>query len=298
MLKNMIKKSFLYNGYKSFRRVKQSFFVQHFPVSFIRNEYKKLFGEYPNLDNPITFSEKILWLKLNYRNDLMVQCADKVNVREYVANKIGINFLNEFIFVYNSVEEVDFSVLPNQFVFKPNNSSGRILICKDKERLDIRKSKRIMKRWENENLYKITGEWIYKDIPYKLICEKFLGANITDYKMYFTYGEFIATQVITDRKKGFFVDYFDDKWNHLDIERFDHQNYPDKIKKPINYDIMLEKGSLLSKEFPFSRIDFYNIDGRIYFGEISFFPNNGFVRYKNMKMDRFFAERIIIPPIL
>lgn len=298
MLENMIKKSFLYSGYKNFKRTKQSYFVQHFPVKFIRNKYRELFGVYPNLDNPTTFSEKIQWLKLNYRNNLMVQCADKVMVRDYVANKIGINLLNEFICVYNNVEEVDFSALPNQFVFKPNNSSGRIIICEDKEILDIQKAKKIIKKWEKDNLYKVTGEWIYNDIPYKLICEKFLGSNITDYKMYFTNGGFIATQVITDRKMGFFVDYFDDRWNHLDIERFDHKNNPNTIEKPINYDVMLEKGSLLSEEFPFARIDFYNLDGRVYLGEISFFPNNGFVKYKNTKMDSYFAERIVIPPLL
>ncbi|HHX66898.1 MAG TPA: glycosyl transferase, partial [Gallicola sp.] len=210
MIKGIIKKSFLYYAYERLRKKKQSFYVRHFPMAFIRNKYKKLFGVFPNLDKPVTFSEKIQWLKLNYRNSLMVQCADKVLVREYVKGKIGNRFLNDLLYVYNNVDEVEFSILPDQFVFKPNNSSGRVIICKDKSKFNQKKAVKIMKKWENENLFFYTGEWIYKDIPYRLICEKFLADNITDYKMYFVYDKFIATQVISDRQNGFYVDYFDE----------------------------------------------------------------------------------------
>jgi len=113
MIKGIIKKSFLYYAYERLRKKKQSFYVRHFPMAFIRNKYKKLFGVFPNLDKPVTFSEKIQWLKLNYRNSLMVQCADKVLVREYVKGKIGNRFLNDLLYVYNNVDEVEFSILPD-----------------------------------------------------------------------------------------------------------------------------------------------------------------------------------------
>jgi hypothetical protein len=275
--------------------IKQSFYVRNFPVAYIKNRYKKLFGVIPNLENPITFSEKIQWLKLNYRDKLMVQCADKILVRDFVKRKIGDGFLNDLLFVYDGTDDIDFSALPNEFVFKPNNSSGRIIICKDKSIFNKTEAIKIMKKWEKENLFYLTGEWIYKDIPYKLICEKFLEDNITDYKLYFAYEEFIATQVISDRHNQFFIDFYDENWNLLDIRRHDHPNSKSPMKKPQNYDVMIEKGSILAKSFPFSRIDFYNINGKIYLGEISFFPNNGFIKYMNSEMDRFFADRIRLP---
>jgi len=170
VIKKKTKESIIYDKYKKLRRQRQSFYVRYFPLAFIRSKYRKLFGEYPNLENPVTFSEKIQWLKLNYRDPLMVKCADKIMVREYVKEKIGAGFLNDLLFVYDSAKEIDFDALPNQFVFKPNNSSGRVIICKDKSTFDQSKAIKTMKKWERENLFYITGEWIYRDIPYKLIC--------------------------------------------------------------------------------------------------------------------------------
>jgi hypothetical protein len=250
---------------------------------------------FPNLDSPHTFSEKIQWLKLNYRNELMVQCADKFKVREYVESKIGSEYLNEIYGVYDSIDEVDFNELPNQFVLKPNNSSGRIIICKDKAHIDIKKVIRKAKSWEKENLFYITGEWIYKDIPYKLICEHLLEDNIKDYKFFFSNGNYIVTKLISNRHNGFFMDYFDENWNKLEIERDDRANSPQIHTVPNQYDEMLKKAAILAEPFPFSRIDFYYIDDRIIFGEVSFFPNNGFVKFKSPKMDEYISKRIQLP---
>lgn len=296
MFKSIIKNT-IYAGYKRYKKVKQRFYVRFFPLRFIRSRYKKLFGKNPDLENPVTFSEKIQWLKLNYRDALMMQCADKVLVREYVKREIGESFLTHLFMTFNKPEEINFSILPNQFVLKPNNSSGRIIICKDKYTFNQEKAIRMLKKWERENLFFITGEWIYKDIPFRIICEEFLGDNLTDYKLYFSYDQFIATQVISDRQNGFYMDYYDDKWNKLNICRIGRSNNPLPTQKPLGYESMLRAGSILAKKFPFSRIDFYSISGEVYFGEISFFPNNGFVRFVNDKMDCYFADKIQIPPI-
>ena len=199
------------------------------------------------------------------------------------------------MFVYDSVDEVDFSKLPEKFVFKPNNSSGRIVICNDKKQFDESKAIKTMKKWENENLFYRTGEWIYKDIPYKLICEEYLGDNLIDYKLYFAYDRFITTQVISDRHNGFYVNHYDENWNLLDIERADRPKSKNPLQKPQGYDVMIEKGSILAKEFPFSRIDFYYVNGKVYLGEISFFPNNGFIKFKDKKMDHYISDKIILP---
>ena len=295
ILKNLIKKSTIYFIYKKIKVFRNSLYIRYLPKTFIIREHKKLYKEKIDIDTPVLLSEKIQWLKLYYRDPLMVTCADKLLVRDYVKSKIGEEYLNDLLFTYDSVNDVDFSILPNQFVFKPNNSSGRVIICKDKLSFDESAAKQKMKKWEKENLYYITGEWIYKDLQYKLICEKFLEDNITDYKMYFTYDQFIATQVISERRNGFFIDYYDEKWNHLDIKRIDHNNNSNLSHKPLNYETMIEKGRILAAVFPFSRIDFYNLDGRIYLGEVSFFPNNGFIKFINTEMDNYFANKIVLP---
>ena len=259
----------------------------------IIQRYERVYGITLDLDNPKTFAEKINWLKLHYRNPRIIECADKYLVRDFVKKCIGDKYLIPILGVWDRAEEVNFDDLPNSFVLKPNNSSGRVLICKDKSKFDTKNAVKVMKAWENENLTKLTGEWFYEKIPFKIVCEEFLEENITDYKMYYADGQFIATQLILDREEGHksFL-YMDNEWNKLDIRRRGMPTFSGVPLKPVLYDEMIDIANKLSKDFVFCRVDLYCVKNKIYFGELSFYPNNGFVCYETQQMDDYFSNKI------
>lgn len=270
--------------------------VKHSPQLYIERRYAKLFGKEIDLSNPTTFAEKIQWLKCNDRDPRIVRYADKYLVREFVGETIGKEYLVPMLFVWDSAEDLRYEALPEQFVLKPNNSSGRVLICKDKSKLNKEMLFKKIKQWEKENLTQITGEWVYEQIPYKLICEEFLEEDIIDYKMYFAGGEFLCTQAIAGRSEGQKrFGYFDARWNLLDIKRKGVEKIENPPEKPERYDEMLQIAEKLARGFTFIRVDLYSVGERIYFGELSFYPNNGFVRYETEEMDNFFASKIILP---
>lgn len=266
------------------------------PVYYINYRYKKLFGREINLQCPKTFCEKIQWLKLYDHNPKIIEYADKYKVREHIKKQIGEKYLIPMIAVWDSADEIDFASLPKSFVIKPNNSSGRVLICKDKEKLDHDAAYRMIKQWETENLTKLTGEWFYEKIPFKIVCEEFLEDDISDYKLYFADGKFICTQLIAGRhsdNKTF--TYYDENWNKLDIVRYGMPRATEPQEKPEHYDEMLQVAAKLADDFNFMRVDLYYVNGKIYFGELSFYPNNGFVRYQTEEMDDFFASKVKLP---
>lgn len=270
--------------------------LRYSPILYIRHRYARLFGKEIDLDNPTTFAEKIQWLKCNDRDERIVKYADKYLVREFVRETIGEEYLVPMLFACDHAMDVRYEALPNRFVLKPNNSSGRVLICKDKTKLKEKEVFKTLKRWEKENLTKITGEWVYERIPYKLICEEFLEDEIVDYKLYFAGGEFICTQVIAGRSKGWRqFGYFDAEWKLLDIKRTGVNKLSEPLKKPERYEEMLEIATKLAQGFIFIRVDLYSVGEQIYFGELSFYPNNGFVRYETEEMDRFFSSKINLP---
>lgn len=272
--------------------------LQFSPILYIKQRYFMLFGRKINLENPRTFAEKIQWLKCYDRDERIIRYADKFLVREFVAKTIGEKYLIPLICVYNGSQELCYEALPNRFVLKPNNSSGRVLVCKDKSMLQKENVLKAVKEWENENLTALTGEWVYEKIPYKLICEEFLEDQIVDYKMYFAGGEFICTQVIvgrSEKRKKF--GYFDAEWNLLDIKRKGVDKLEHPMDKPDKYGEMLQLATKLAQGFIFIRVDLYCVGNRVYFGELSFYPNNGFVRYETDEMDNFFASKIRIPDV-
>lgn len=266
------------------------------PEFYIKFRYYRLFKQKINLKNPQKFSEKIQWLKLNDRDKRIIEYADKFLVREHIREVIGEEYLIPMPFSWDTPEEVDFSVLPEKFVLKPNNSSGRVIICKDKSAFDQKAALKKMKKWQKENLTRITGEWVYERIPFKIVCEEYLADDIMDYKMYFASGEFICTQVIAgraDNDKQF--GYFDEKWNLMNIKRSGMPKLREPLPKPEKYEEMLKIASELARDFTFIRVDLYYIEGKIYFGELSFYPNNGFVKYETDEMDKIFGEKIVLP---
>ena len=233
-----------------------------------------------NLKKPVTFNEKLMWLKLNEyeHNELITQCADKYKVREYV-KKCGCNeILNELIGVYDNVDDIDFEKLPDKFVLKCNHAAGYNIICKDKSKLDINKTKKQLKKWMNSNYWKYVAELQYKNIDKKIVCEKFLdskdGNAIEDYKIYCFNGKPLFCMVCIERNLGKPKYYFMDRdWRLMRINPAGI-NAPDnfKIDKPACVEKMYMYAEKLSKPFKFVRTDFYDYNGKIIFGELTFTP--------------------------
>jgi len=244
------------------------------------NHFKKLYlPKKLNLKSPKTFNEKILWLKMYYRYPEANKLADKYLVREYIKKTIGEKYLIPLIGVYDDAKQIDFSKLPNSFVMKPNHASGLILFVKDKRKLDELKCKKMLNKWLKLDYYKLSKSYEYKDIKPRILCEEYLEGSreygLLDYKFFCFNGEPLYIQVDFDRFVNHTRAFYDINWNKQPFTLF----YPLSIKelpRPKNFDEMIYVARTLSKDMKFVRIDLYNIEGRIYFGEITFHHGGGF----------------------
>lgn len=280
------------------RRIRRYLKIKFFYVSTIKNDFKAKLGYELNLINPTTFNEKLQWIKVYYRKRIMTICADKYGVRKIVKEKIGKEFLNEIYGVYESVEDIDLTELPNKFVFKSTHSSGHVFICTDKDKVNWKKEFNKMKSWLKENYYYIGGEWVYKNIKPRIICEKLLESNIIDYKMYCFNGKVKYTQVISNRvDDNFNTNYYDLNWNPIEVNRLDRKKSDNELPRPKNHMKMIKFSEILSEEFPFARIDFYEVEGHLYFGEITFFPVNGFIKFSSYEEDRKWGSYLDLPHV-
>jgi len=290
LIKSFIKKhEFLYDTclaimYKiRFVRIKYGY------INFIKNEFKKNLGYSLDLKKPETYNEKIQWLKCFYRDPIMTQCADKIAVRKFIKDIIGEQYLIPVYGIFNNVSDMDLNGLPKAFVLKPNHSSGRVIVCYDKNKMDWKTELSKLKRWLNENYYYQNGEWVYKCITPKIICEQLLYGEIIDYKFMCFNGIPKLMFTCTERKKKLKVTFFDLSFNRLNFIR----KYPAsdvRIEKPQNWDLMIELSRKLSSRFPFVRVDFYENLGKLYFGELTFFPGNGFEKFYPDHWDKKIGE--------
>ena len=232
--------------------------------------------EIPNLKNPKNFNEKMTKLKLSYTNNEMVsKCSDKYEVREYVKSKGLESILNELYFVCDKVEDIDFNKLPNQFALKCTHGCAYNVICGDKRTLNIEETKRKLNGYLNEKYGLATQELHYLNIKPRIICEKYLcdesGKMPIDYKIYCFNGRPECILVCSEREKKLKLSYYDLKWKRLNYEK---KNWSSRVKidKPKNLEKMLNIARQLSEEFEFVRVDLYNKDGEIIFGELTFTP--------------------------
>tara|TARA_R110000744_G_scaffold32935_6_gene76803 strand:+ start:1021 stop:1887 length:867 start_codon:yes stop_codon:yes gene_type:complete len=252
----------------------------------IRHFYE--FKRFIDFKNPKTFNEKINWLKLNDRNPVYGLLADKYEVRKYIEKNIGTSNLNELIGVYESPEEIDFNILPNEFVLKATHGSDMVLVCKNKSEFNVNSAKQIMSKWLKINFYETWGEFVYKDIKPRLICEKYLANDneetLTDFKFFCFNGEPKFIQVYRNRKEIYTVDFYDLDWNHQMFSLLFPKS-KDGVIKPKPLEEMITIAKKLSKSFKFIRVDFYVVNDKIYFGELTFYPCNGFGRFYPSNMD-------------
>lgn len=248
--------------------------------------YAKIYYEYHNrkklnLENPQEFNEKIQWYKVFYHPKILNQLVDKYEVRAYVENKIGKKYLNEIYGVYDTPEAIPFHELPNQFVVKATHASSYNLIVHDKAELNIKKSTQLLKKWLRKNqYYRIGQEWAYKDVKPRLIIEKFLKeeekVSLTDYKFYCFDGVAKFVNIHIDRAENHKKGFYDLNLKPTPFQR----ESPDKsiipeIEMPSNFEEMKSYAEILADKFPFVRVDFYSINGKTIFGEMTFYPADG-----------------------
>ena len=269
---------------------------------FVKKIFRNTLGYELNLENPVTYNEKLQWLKLYDRNPEYTKMVDKNAVKKYVSNKIGEEYIIPTLGVWNDFDEIDFSKLPNQFVLKCTHDSGGLVICRDKNKLNLKKAKKKINKSLKRDYYKIWREWPYKDVPHQIIAEKYMvdesGYELKDYKFFVMDGVVRALFVASDRqaKSGVCFDFYDRDFKHLPIVN-GHPNAEKLIQKPQNFDEMVKLAEILAKDAPQMRVDFYNVNGKIYFGEITFFHFGGIVPFEPAEWDKKFGEWITLPEI-
>lgn len=270
----------------------------------VQLQYRLKTGRKLNLKNPQRYTEKLQWYKLNYRDPLMAKCVDKYEVREYV-KQVGLeNILNPIYGVYNSPEEVDWDQLPDQFVAKDTLGGGGndVLICKDKSKLNKAEFYELLARWTRPVKGKHPGrEWVYDNAKHRILIEKYISSEpekggLFDYKFFCFDGKVDYLYVVTDRKLGEkpCIGIYDTEFNLLPYRRVGAGKVEREITPPENYQIMLEYAEKLSKPFPHARIDLYNSDGKILFGEVTFFNASGYMMYEPDKADFTLGQKFLI----
>lgn len=264
--------------------------------AYIQIYYFIRFKKFINFKNPKTYNEKLNWLKLNDRKPLYQTLVDKYEVKEYVLNLIGKEYIIPTLGVWNNFDEIDFNKLPKQFVLKCTHDSEGIVIVKDKTKLDINNARKKINEALKNNFYYIGREWPYKNIKPRIIAEKYMEDRKTkelrDYKFFCFDGEPKAMFIASDRSSGKTkFDYYDLKFNHLNIkQKYQNSNLP--INKPTTFEKMIELSKKLSKGFKHVRIDFYEVNGKIYFGEFTFYHFSGFMPFEPKEWDKKFGEWI------
>ena len=268
---------------------------------FLKMRYKTIFGRKPNLKNPQTFNEKLLWLKLYDRNPKYSNLVDKFEVKKYIAGTIGEKYTIPTLGIYDRFEDIDFDSLPQKFVIKCTHDSGSVVICQDKDTFDIAAAEKKITPKLKCNMYWWGREWPYKNVKPRIIVEQYMEdvetAELRDYKFFCFDGTVKALFVATERQKeGEEVkfDFFDTDYNHLAFKQ-GHPNAKTLPQKPRRLEEMIQLAEKLSVGFPQLRVDFYEVNGEIYFGELTFSHFCGMVPFDPSEWDQIFGSWIKLP---
>lgn len=254
-----------------------------------------------DLDDPKTFNEKLQWLKLYYHRPDLTMMADKLAVKQHVTSLIGEQYVVPLLGSWDDPAEIDWDALPRRFVLKTNHDGGNygIVICKDKDRLDKAKAIRKLRASLKRNPYLLGREWPYKNIPRKVFAEQYLEEagkqELTDYKFYCFDGKVRFLFIASGRQEGHITfDYFDENYRHLDVV----QTHPPAAvppEKPEHFELMIQLAEKLSEGLPHVRVDFYQVNGKVYFGEYTFFTHGGWAAFDPDEYDRLLGSYIHLP---
>ena len=268
---------------------------------YLFKKYFSLLGKKLDFNNATTFNEKLQWLKLYDRKPVYTTMVDKYRVKEYVSAAIGKEYVIPTIGVWDNPDDIDFDRLPNSFVLKCNHNSGLgMCICSDKSTLNISKVKKALKKGLKQDYYLTGREWPYKNVERKIIAEKYMEAEsgqLIDYKVHCFNGEPRFILVCKDRFKdsGLTEDFFTTEWELMPVKRPDINQSKTPIDRPDQLEEILSLASKLSEGIPFIRVDFYIINGKVYFSELTFFPASGFEKFEPEEWDGIFGEWLHLP---
>lgn len=268
--------------------------------SFLKYRFFIVMGKRLNLDHPTTYNEKLQWLKLYDRNPFYTKLVDKIAVKEYVANIIGKEYIIPTLKIYKTPEEINLDELPNQFVLKTNHDGDSlgVFICKDKAKFDFENAISKLSNNLKRNYYYTGREWPYKNVRPTIFAEEYKEdetGELKDYKFFCFNGVVKASFIATDRSSGHVkFDYYDRDFNHLNFIQ-SHPMSGKKIPKPINYEKMIEISEKLSTGLPHVRIDLYNCNGQIFFGEMTFYHYGGMIKFHPEEWDYTFGSWLELP---
>ena len=261
--------------------------------------YKNYAGKYPDLDNPQTFSEKQQWMKLNYHHPLLTTCADKYEVRAYLEAKGYAHLLNGVLGVYDAIDQLDIAQLPEQFVLKATHGSGWNLVCTDKSKINWWIWKKIMNVWLHNNIFWPGREWPYKNMKPRLIAEPFLkdvSGHLMDYKFFCFNGKAHFVQVNKGRGTADHAqNFYDMDWNILPFGKNLAPRPEVHIPAPFNLKEMAEIAVDLMGDLPFVRVDFYEVNKKIIFGEMTFYPKSGLPDFTPPEYDQILGDLLTLP---
>ena len=259
---------------------------------FLKCFYRKHLNKKLNLKNPQTYNEKLQWLKLYDRKPIYTTMVDKAAAKEYVANILGEEYIITTLGIWNSPDDIEFDRLPNQFVLKTTHDSGGVVICKDKSHFDIKNAKEKLNGLLKKKAFYYGREWPYKNVIPRVIAEEYISdshGELNDYKFFCFDGKAKALFVATDRFTDTKFDFFDLDFNHLPIVN-GHPNADREFVKPNDFEKMIKIAEKLSVGIPHVRVDLYNIESKIYFGELTFSHYSGIVPFEPEKWDNIFGE--------
>lgn len=269
---------------------------------YIKRMYKARMGKYPDLVHPQTFNEKLQWLKLYDHNPVYIRMVDKIEAKKVASEVIGEQYIIPTLGVWEHFEDIDFEFLPNQFVLKCSHDSGGIIICKDKNSLNYQAAKKKISKSLRYNFFWQGREWPYKNVKPRILAEAYIGDSkteeINDYKFMCFNGVVKCCFVCSERfsSDGLRVTFFDRNWNTMPFTR----HYPKsekKLPKPDNFEQMIEIAEKMSVGIPFIRIDLYDVNGTIYFGEYTFYPGSGYEEFEPEEWDDKMGQWLELPRV-
>ena len=267
---------------------------------YLKIQHCLIFRKQLDLDNPVTYNEKLQWLKLYNHRPEYTTMADKVKVKQYVAERIGEQYVVPLLGVWDRPEEIEWDKLPEKFVLKTNHDGGSygVVVCKDKENFDQDKAIKRLKASLKRNTYLLGREWPYKNIQRRVLAEQFIEGDETgelpDCKFFCFDGKVKLLYLVTHDKTGLQFDYYDEDFNLLDLERM----YPNSVKKqakPIHFELMKELAEKLSEGIPHVRVDFFESNNKVYFSEFTFFPSGGWAAFHPEEWDLKLGQYIQLP---
>ena len=269
--------------------------------SYLKKMYKYRTGKNLNLDYPKSFNEKLQWLKIHNKRDEYSNFVDKYEVKRILKDIIGEKHIIPTLGVWDKYEEIDYSLLPRQFVLKSTHDSGSVVICKDKDQFNEKKAREIIEKSLTYNFYWHGREWPYKNVKPRIIAEKYMqdskDEDLKDYKVFVFNGEPFCVQVDYDRFTDHHRNFYTTEWEYMPFTTCYPTNPKHIVDRPEKLNLILDLSRKISKyldSIPFVRVDFYVIDNEVYFGEVTFYHGNGFERFFPDEYDILLGNKIIL----